>query len=84
MKQFITNNLAVLLTLCGFIFSGLFWVYTMNGIPKRVNHLENSIKTVETEVNQLSKDVNANDTKINIMLEDIKFIKQLITQKYLP
>lgn len=83
MKQFFLNNLAIVLTICGFIFSGLFWVYTMNGIPKRVNHLENSINSVKTEVNQLSKDVNANDTKISIILEDIKFMKQLMTQKYL-
>lgn len=50
-----------------------FWFFTIDGIPKRVSKLESDIEIIKTQVNK-------NDTKIDIILEDIKFIKQLELQ----
>ena len=55
---------------------GLFWVYTMNGIPARVKALEESVSGIQQQLSQ-------NTSKIDIMMEDTKFIKQLLMQKYL-
>lgn len=52
-----------------------FWFFTVDGLPKRVEKLETDIEIIKTQVNK-------NDTKIDIMLEDIKFIKQLEMQNH--
>lgn len=57
------------------IFAVAFWFFTIDGIPKRVEKLETDIEIIKTQVNK-------NDTKIDIMLEDIKFIKQLEMQNH--
>lgn len=52
-----------------------FWIHTMDGIPDRVSRLEEDVKIMKE---QLAK----NNTKTDIILEDTKFIKQLIIQKH--
>lgn len=52
-----------------------FWIHTMDGIPDRVTKLETDVETMKK---QLAK----NDTKTDIILEDTKFIKQLILQQH--
>ncbi|MCM1339393.1 MAG: hypothetical protein NC191_06955 [Muribaculaceae bacterium] len=59
----------------GILLAIAFWFFTIDGIPKRVEKLETDIEIIKTQVNK-------NDTKIDIMLEDIKFIKQLEMQKH--
>lgn len=80
-ESFLLKNISAIITILGLIITGLFWIFTMNGIPKRVTHLENELQKIELDVNTLNQNVNTNDVKINIMLDDIKFIKQVITQK---
>lgn len=52
-----------------------FWIHTMDGIPDRVKRLEDDVAVMK---DQLTK----NNTKTDIILEDTKFIKQLIIQKH--
>lgn len=59
---------------CGLL-TVAFWFFTIDGIPKRVAKLETDIEIIKTQVNK-------NDTKIDIMLEDIKFMKQLAVQDH--
>lgn len=66
----ILDHIDKLVTVIAILTTGIFWIFTMNGIPARVTKLETDVETIKT---QLSK----NDTKTDIMLEDIKFIKQL-------
>lgn len=77
MKQFLQQYLSTILTISSLIITGLFWVYTMNGIPARVVALEESVNGIKNQLIQ-------NTSKIDIMMEDTKFIKQLLMQKYLP
>lgn len=72
---------STIISIIGLVLTGLFWIFTINGIPKRVSHLENEVQKIEIDLNTINQNVNANDVKINIMLDDIKFIKQVITQK---
>lgn len=76
MKQFLLTNLSGVIALISFIMMGVFWVYTMNGIPARVQALEESVSGIQQQLSQ-------NTSKIDIMMEDTKFIKQLLMQKYL-
>lgn len=76
MKQFLQNNFGNVITILSFIMMGLFWIYTMNGIPARVHALEESVSGIQQQLIQ-------NTSKIDIMMEDTKFIKQLLMQKYL-
>lgn len=74
-KNFFIKHIESLVTITAIIITGIFWIFTMNGIPERVSNLEHEVETIKT---QLSK----NDTKTDIMLEDIKFMKQLMIQKH--
>lgn len=74
-KKFLIKHIESLITISAIIVTGIFWIFTMSGIPERVTRLETDVDAIKTE---LSK----NDTKTDIILEDTKFIKQLIIQKH--
>lgn len=76
MKHFLQQYLSTIITLLSLTMMGLFWIYTMNGIPARVTALEESVAELKNQLIQ-------NTSKIDIMMEDTKFIKQLLMQKYL-
>lgn len=69
------KNWGAIVALGSYIVGLVIWISTMNGIPTRVADLEESVK-------QMSIQVTKNDTKIDVILEDTKFIKQLVVQKY--
>lgn len=73
--KFIERHIESLITLLCVLITGIFWIFTMNGIPTRVTKLEVDVEAMKS---QLAK----NDTKTDIILEDTKFIKQLIIQKH--
>lgn len=74
-KKFFIKHIESFITIAAVIVTGTFWIFTMTGIPERVSRLETDVEAIKT---QLSK----NDTKTDIILEDTKFIKQLIIQKH--
>lgn len=75
MVRFFIKHIESFITLICVLAMGFFWLFTMNGIPSRVNKLEVDVEGIKS---QLVK----NDTKTDIILEDTKFIKQLIVQKH--
>lgn len=74
-KQFLIKHIESFITISAVIITGIFWIFTMNGIPSRVQRLENDVEGIKVQLNK-------NDTKTDIILEDTKFIKQLIIQKH--
>lgn len=75
MKEFLTKYFTPIITIASFISGAVFWFFTMNGIPPRVTKLEQNYAEIRTQVIK-------NDTKIDVILEDTKFMKQLMTQRY--
>ena len=74
MQNFFTRHFESIVTIICIVMTGIFWLATMNGIPNRVTKLE-------AEVSEIKQQLSKNDTKTDIMLEDIKFIKQVVIQK---
>jgi hypothetical protein len=64
------NNKKLLFEYIPLIVTALFWFFTINGLPARVTALE-------TDVRDLKIQFVRNDEKTNIILEDVKFLKQL-------
>lgn len=75
MDKFSLKHLETFVTISGLLVTGIFWISTMNGIPARVTMLESDVQAIKVQLNK-------NDTKTDIILEDTKFIKQLIIQKH--
>lgn len=74
-KKFFIKHIESLITISAVIVTGIFWIFTMNDIPTRVSKLETDVEGIKVQLNK-------NDTKTDIILEDTKFIKQLIIQKH--
>ncbi len=74
-KKFFIKHIESFITIAAVIVTGVFWIFTMNGIPARVQKLETDVEGIKVQLNK-------NDTKTDIILEDTKFIKQLIIQKH--
>lgn len=74
-NNFIERHTESIVTLLCVLITAIFWIFTMSGIPARVTRLETDVEAMKS---QLAK----NDTKTDIILEDTKFIKQLIIQKH--
>lgn len=75
MDKFLIKHIESVVTIVCILVTGIFWIFTMNGIPARVQKLENDVEGIKVQLNK-------NDTKTDIILEDTKFIKQLIIQKH--
>ena len=55
-------------TVLGLIGAGLFWVFTMNGVPQRV-------QTLETKMEMVEKSIVKNETQMQLMLNAIYEIR---------
>lgn len=75
MDKFLIKHIESIVTIVCILVTGIFWIFTMNGIPARVQKLESDVEGIKVQLNK-------NDTKTDIILEDTKFIKQLIIQKH--
>lgn len=75
MDKFLIKHIESVVTIVCILVTGIFWIFTMNGIPARVTMLESDVQAIKIQLNK-------NDTKTDIILEDTKFIKQLIIQKH--
>lgn len=73
--KFLIKHIESVVTIVCILVTGIFWIFTMNGIPARVQKLEVDVEAIKVQLNK-------NDTKTDIILEDTKFIKQLIIQKH--
>lgn len=74
-KKFLIKHVESFVTIAAILVTGVFWIFTINGIPARVQKLETDVEGIKVQLNK-------NDTKTDIILEDTKFIKQLIIQKH--
>lgn len=74
-KSFFLKHLEAILAIASILAAGFFWIHTVDGLPDRVTKLE-------SEVDAIKKALVKNDTKTDIILEDTKFIKNLIIQKH--
>lgn len=61
--------------LAGLAVSGLFWLFTMHGLPPRVERLEITTR-------ELQKRIDRNDIKTDIILDDVKTIKNFLLQRH--
>lgn len=69
-NNFFIKHIESIVSIVAMITTCTFWIFTMNGLPARVAKLENEVELLK---NQLSK----NDTKTDIIMDDVKFIKQV-------
>lgn len=56
------------ITILTLICMGLFWLFTINGLPHRVEVLESSVKILE-------KKMEKNDVKTDMILDAVKMIQ---------
>lgn len=73
-NKFFIKHIESVITILALVITGIFWIFTMNGIPARVQKLETDVEGIKVQLNK-------NDTKTDIILEDTKFMKQLLIQK---
>lgn len=57
-----------ILTVLGIIGVGLFWIFTINGVPQRV-------QTLETKMEMVEKSIVKNETQMQLMLNAIYEIR---------
>ena len=65
-----------LLTVLSLICMGLFWIFTINGLPHRVDRLEATVKILEQKMER-------NDVKTDMILDTVKIIQAHLLH-YIP
>ena len=65
-----------LLTVLTLICMGLFWIFTINGLPHRVDRLEATVKILEQKMER-------NDVKTDMILDTVKIIQAHLLH-YIP
>lgn len=64
----LNKNMSPLITFLSLLIMGLFWLFTINGLPMRVRTLEENVKVLE-------KKMEKNDVKTDIILDTVKLIQ---------
>lgn len=62
------KNLPPWITVISLLVMGLFWLFTINGLPVRVKALEENVKVLERKMEK-------NDVKTDIILDTVKLIQ---------
>lgn len=65
-----------LFTVIALICMGLFWIFTINGLPNRVNRLEATVRILEQKLER-------NDVKTDMILDTVKIIQAHLLH-YIP
>lgn len=65
-----------LLTVLTLMCMGLFWIFTINGLPHRVDRLEATVKILEQKMER-------NDVKTDMILDTVKIIQAHLLH-YIP
>ena len=62
------KNLPQWVTILTMILTGLFWLFTINGLPARVTALEETVRVLERKMDK-------NDIKTDMILDAVKLIQ---------
>lgn len=62
------KNIQPWVTLASLLAMGLFWLFTINGLPVRVTALEENVKILERKMEK-------NDVKTDMILDTVKLIQ---------
>lgn len=62
------KNVPPWVTLVSLLVMGLFWLFTINGLPVRVKTLEENVKALERKMDK-------NDVKTDMILDTVKLIQ---------
>lgn len=90
--DFIKKNLQTIITLGSIIGMALFWVYTMNGIPKELEKLKGEMKiniemvnkrvdTIDDRIRIAEQNLEKNNTKTDLTLQAVYEIRGLLLKK---
>jgi len=71
MKNFDIKTITTLTTL---IVTGLFWFFTIHGLPKRVDALETDVKKLQIEERSVK-------TTVDLIYNDVRSIKEILMKK---
>lgn len=62
------KNISPWITIASMIVMGLFWLFTINGLPARVTALEETVRILERKMDK-------NDIKTDMILDAVKLIQ---------
>lgn len=62
------NKISPWLTIASLICMGLFWLFTINGLPDRVTAVEKTVQVLERKIDK-------NDIKTDLILDSVKLIQ---------
>lgn len=71
-----SKNVPPWVTLVSLLVMGLFWLFTINGLPHRVGQLEATVKVLEQKMER-------NDVKTDMILDTVKIIQAHLLH-YIP
>lgn len=71
-----SKNVPPWVTLASLLVMGLFWIFTINGLPHRVDRLEATVKILEQKMER-------NDVKTDMILDTVKIIQAHLLH-YIP
>lgn len=70
------KNGSPIITILGLLCMGIFWIFTINGLPHRVDKLEATVKVLEQKMER-------NDVKTDMILDTVKIIQAHLLH-YIP
>ena len=90
--DFIIKNIQTIITLGSIIGMALFWIYTMDGIPRELEKLKGEMKiniemvnkrvdTIDDRVRIAEQNLEKNNTKTDLTLQAVYEIRGLLLKK---
>ena len=78
---FIKNNFQNIVTVGSILCMALFWIFTINGTPSRIEATENRISDLEKEVSDLKTGIAEQNAKLSLIIDSVYQIRNTLMHK---
>ena len=76
--DFLKNNIQTIITIASIIGMALFWVFTINGTPARIEATENRVANLEKDVSELKMGIAEQNAKLSLIIDSVFQIRSTL------
>lgn len=79
--DFIKNNLQTIITISSIIGMTLFWIFTINSTPARIEATEIRVSNLEKDVSDLKTGIAEQNAKLSLIIDSVYQIRNTLMHK---
>lgn len=79
--DFIKNNIQTIITVLSILCMALFWIFTINSTPARIEATELRVSNLEKDVSDLKTGIAEQNAKLSLIIDSVYQIRNTLMHK---